>query len=61
MICKAIRKTTRKYFAVEAAKHGKYTRKADNKLHKVFEHSFDWKPAWRQTGNAEHRHSYNRN
>ena len=37
------------------------TQKADNKLHEVFEPSFDWKPAWRQTGNAEHQHSYNRN
>jgi hypothetical protein len=37
------------------------TQKADNKLQEVFEQSFDWKPAWRQTGNAEHQHSYNRN
>ena len=28
------------------------TQKSDNKLHEVFEPSFDWKPAWRQTGNA---------
>ena len=24
----------------------------EGKLHNVFETSFDWKPAWRQTGNA---------
>ena len=40
---------------------GRCPQKADNKLHKIFEPSFDWKPAWRQTGNAEHQHSYNRN
>jgi hypothetical protein len=31
------------------------TQKADNKLHEVFEPSFDWKHTWRHTGNAEHR------
>ena len=36
------------------------TQKADNKLHEVFEPSFDWKPAWRQTGNAEQKSSFNR-
>lgn len=28
------------------------TQQSDNKQHEVFEPSFDWKPAWRQTGNA---------
>jgi hypothetical protein len=29
------------------------TDKQRNKHYEVFEPSFDWKPAWRQTGNAE--------
>ena len=31
------------------------TQQSDNKQHEVFEPSFDWKPAWRQTGNAEQK------
>lgn len=31
------------------------TQKSDNKLHEVFEPAFDWKPAWRQIGNAEQK------
>lgn len=27
----------------------------EGKLHSVFEASFNWKPAWRQTGNAEQK------
>ena len=36
------------------------TQKADNKLQEVFEQSFDWKPAWRQTGNAEQKSLFNK-
>ncbi len=33
------------------------TQKADKKQHEVFEPSFDWKSAWRQTGNAGQKSS----
>lgn len=37
------------------------TERKEGKLHNVFETSFDWKPAWRQTGNAEQKSSFNKN
>jgi REP element-mobilizing transposase RayT len=37
------------------------TERKEGKLHNVFETSFDWKPAWRQTGNAEQKSLFNKN
>jgi len=37
------------------------TERKEGKLHNLFETSFDWKPAWRQTGNAEQKNSFNKN
>jgi hypothetical protein len=37
------------------------TERKEGKLHNVFETSFDWKPAWRQTGNAEQKNLFSRN
>ena len=33
----------------------------EGKLHNVFETSFDWKPAGRQTGNAVLKNSFSKN
>ena len=37
------------------------TQQSENKQHEVFEPSFDRKPAWRQTGNAEQKSLLSKN